>query len=196
MNDFRRNARYKGRMPEVELRIRIAPSLTEVPAAAWDACAIPAVNASREYHLSSELSTSINPYNPFISHSFLHSLEQSVSVGGGSGWQPRHLLAEDASGRLLGCAPCYVKSHSQGEYVFDAGWADAYERAGGDYYPKLQVAVPFTPVTGPRLLVRPGPQAAIIRGALGDALSEITTASKLSSAHVTFLTEEIGRAHV
>ncbi len=189
MNDFRRNARYKGRMPEVELRIRIAPSLTEVPAAAWDACAIPAVNASREDHLSSELSTSINPYNPFISHSFLHSLEQSVSVGGGSGWQPRHLLAEDASGRLLGCAPCYVKSHSQGEYVFDAGWADAYERAGGDYYPKLQVAVPFTPVTGPRLLVRPGPQAAIIRGALGDALSEITTASELSSAHVTFLTE-------
>ncbi|MDP2411840.1 MAG: GNAT family N-acetyltransferase [Pseudolabrys sp.] len=176
-------------MPEVELRIRIAPSLAEIPAETWDACACPAVKVLDEDNLSPELSTQGYPYNPFISHGFLHSLEQSVSVGGRSGWQPRHLLAEDASGQLLGCAPCYVKLHSQGEYVFDAGWADAYERAGGDYYPKLQVAVPFTPVTGRRLLVRPGPQAATIRGALGDALSEITTASQLSSAHVTFLTE-------
>jgi predicted N-acyltransferase len=96
---------------------------------------------------------------------------------------------EDAKGTLLGCAPCYVKSHSQGEYVFDQGWAEAFERAGGDYYPKLQVAVPFTPVTGPRLLTRPGLQADAVRGALGDALAEITTASELSSAHVTFLTE-------
>jgi predicted N-acyltransferase len=96
---------------------------------------------------------------------------------------------EDAKGGLLGCAPCYAKTHSQGEYVFDQGWAEAFERAGGDYYPKLQVAVPFTPVTGPRLLARPGPQAEAVRGALGDALAEITTASELSSAHVTFLTE-------
>jgi predicted N-acyltransferase len=89
----------------------------------------------------------------------------------------------------MGCAPCYVKSHSQGEYVFDQGWAEAYERAGGDYYPKLQVSVPFTPVTGPRLLARRGPQADAVRGALAGALSEITTASELSSAHLTFLTE-------
>ena len=177
-------------MPEVELRIRIAQSLAEIPAADWDACACGRVNVMHEDGLSPELSTGGYPYNPFVSHNFLHSLEQSVSVGGRSGWQPRHLLAEDATGRLLGCAPCYVKVHSQGEYVFDAGWADAFERAGGDYYPKLQVAVPFTPVTGPRLLVRPGPQAAAIRGALADALGEITTASDLSSAHVTFLTEE------
>ena len=105
------------------------------------------------------------------------------------GWQPRHLLAEGANGTLLGAAPCYVKSHSRGEYVFDAGWAEAFERAGGDYYPKLQVAVPFTPVTGPRLLARPGPMAEAVCGGLADALVEITTTSELSSAHVTFLTE-------
>ena len=93
------------------------------------------------------------------------------------------------SGALLGAAPCYVKTHSRGEYVFDHGWAEAFERAGGDYYPKLQVAVPFTPVTGPRLLVRPSPFADAVRGALADALAEITTDSDLSSAHVTFLTE-------
>ena len=80
--------------------------------------------------------------------------EESLSVGPRTGWQPRHLLAEAGDGTLLGAAPCYVKSHSRGEYVFDAGWAEAFERAGGDYYPKLQVAVPFTPVTGPRLLAR------------------------------------------
>jgi hypothetical protein len=110
-------------------------------------------------------------------------------VGGRSGWQPRHLLAEDAAGDLLGCAPCYVKSHSQGEYVFDHGWAEAFERAGGSYYPKLQVAVPFTPVTGPRLLARPGPRAEAVRGGLAAALTKITADNDLSSAHVTFLTE-------
>ena len=113
----------------------------------------------------------------------------SHSVGPRTGWQPRHLLAEDASGALLGCAPCYVKSHSRGEYVFDHGWAEAFERAGGDYYPKLQVAVPFTPVTGPRLLARPGPQAEAVRGGLAEALAQVTASSGLSSAHVTFLTE-------
>jgi hypothetical protein len=98
-------------------------------------------------------------------------------------------LAEDQNGALLGAAPCYAKSHSQGEYVFDQGWAEAFERAGGDYYPKLQVAVPFTPVTGPRLLARPGLQADAVRGGLASALTEITAASELSSAHVTFLPE-------
>jgi hypothetical protein len=110
-------------------------------------------------------------------------------VGGRTGWQPRHLLAEEPGGNLVGAAPCYVKSHSRGEYVFDHGWAEAFERAGGDYYPKLQVAVPFTPVTGPRLLVRSGPHATAVRGGLADALVEITKANELSSAHVTFLTE-------
>ena len=200
-------------MTDIELRIRIIQSLVEVPAATWDACAhskdepssveaiAPVVKpihedklSSREDNLSTDLSTRGYVDNPFISHDFLSSLEASGSVGGRSGWQPRHLLAEDACGTLLGAAPCYVKSHSRGEYVFDHGWAEAFERAGGDYYPKLQVAVPFTPVTGPRLLVRPGPLAGTIRGSLADALVEVTTASELSSAHVIFLTEPEWRA--
>jgi hypothetical protein len=182
-----------------ELRIRLAESLAEVQATAWDACGAEArsgagemaasVELTHEDNSSPHLSTRGWPSNPFISHDFLSSLEASKSVGARSGWQPRHLLAEDASGSLLGCAPCYVKSHSRGEYVFDHGWAEAFEHAGGDYYPKLQVAVPFTPVTGPRLLARPGPLAEAVRGGLVDALAEITQSNGLSSAHVTFLTE-------
>jgi predicted N-acyltransferase len=203
-------------MTDVELRIRIAKSLAEVPAAAWNACAagVPGMDdvagggalaasptqpthelkLTSEDNLSPHLSTREQVSNPFISHEFLISLEQSNSVGGRSGWQPRHLLAETRDGSLLGAAPCYVKSHSRGEYVFDDGWAEAFERAGGDYYPKLQVAVPFTPVTGPRLLARPGPLADSVRGALADGLAEITAESGLSSAHVTFLTGPEWRA--
>ncbi|MEP7030861.1 MAG: GNAT family N-acetyltransferase, partial [Pseudolabrys sp.] len=180
-------------MTEIALRIRIVQSLAEVPANDWDACACGGLEASvkliDEVDTSPELSTRRQLNNPFIYHDFLSALEQSGSVGGRTGWQPRHLLAEGPDGTLMGVAPCYVKSHSQGEYVFDQGWAEAYERAGGDYYPKLQIAVPFTPVTGPRLLARPGPLAGAVRDRLADALAEITTASELSSAHVTFLTE-------
>ena len=185
-------------MKDVELRIRIAQSLAEVPAAAWDACASAGCEQSVEFtavdNSPPKLSTRGQVNNPFVSHDFLTSLETSNSVGGKSGWQPRHLLLEDRDGTLLGAAPSYMKSHSRGEYVFDHGWAEAFEHAGGDYYPKLQVAVPFTPVTGPRLLVRPGPLAEAVRGGLADALAEITTASELSSAHVTFLTEAEWRA--
>jgi len=187
-------------MSQLELRIRIASSIGEVDPVAWDACANceqpSALKVMDEDELSSRkdkftagLSTRGYIYNPFISHAFLSSIEVSTSVGGRTGWQPRHLLAEHASGALLGAAPCYVKTHSRGEYVFDHGWAEAFERAGGDYYPKLQVAVPFTPVTGPRLLVRPSPLDDAVRGALADALAEITAESELSSAHVTFSTE-------
>ncbi len=175
-------------MTDNPIRVRIAPSLATIPAARWDACA-GAAQVLDEDNLSPQLSTRGYTGNPFVSHTFLYALEQANCVGGRTGWQPRHLIAEAADGRLLGCAPCYVKTHSQGEYVFDQGWAEAYERAGGDYYPKLQVAVPFSPVTGPRLLAEPGPLADRVRGALADALAEITTASELSSAHVTFLTE-------
>ena len=128
-------------------------------------------------------------YNPFISHDFLSALERSGSVRNRTGWQPMHLLAQAGNGAILGVAPCYAKSHSQGEYVFDHGWAEAYERAGGSYYPKLQVSVPFTPATGRRLLVRPGPQAQAVRGALADGLAEICRRSNASSVHVTFPTE-------
>jgi predicted N-acyltransferase len=192
-------------MTNIELRIRIVQSLAEVPAAAWNACAaISNADAKRalaepaqltsEDNLSPEISTQAKVNNPFITHDFLSSIEASLSVGGRTGWQARHLLAETADGSLVGAAPCYVKTHSRGEYVFDHGWAEAFERAGGDYYPKLQVAVPFTPVTGPRLLARPGPLAETVRGALADALVELTTASDLSSAHITFLTEPEWRA--
>jgi uncharacterized protein len=185
-------------MTDIELRIRIAQSLADVPAAAWDACAgaplASIVKLTHEDKSSPDLSTQGQVSNPFVSHDFLSSLETSHSVGGRTGWQPRHLLAESVDGTLLGATPCYVKSHSRGEYVFDHGWAEAFEHAGGDYYPKLQVAVPFTPVTGPRLLARPGPLAEAVRGGLADALVEITTAGELSSAHVTFLTEPEWRA--
>ena len=187
-------------MTNLEVRIRIAQSLAEVRAGAWNNCAgyasgLP-VKAVHEAEFtgvdnsSTELSTRGQGNNPFTSHEFLSSLEESGSVGARTGWQPRHLLAEDTNGGLLGAAPCYVKSHSRGEYVFDHGWAEAFERAGGDYYPKLQIAVPFTPVTGPRLFAAAGPLADPVRGALADALVEITRASELSSAHVTFLTEQ------
>jgi predicted N-acyltransferase len=180
-------------MSDIELRIRMIQSLAEVSAADWDACAVgaigPSVKLTLEDSSPSKLSTRGQPYNPFIIHDFLSSLELSNSVGSGTGWQPRHLLAEDAAGRLLGAAPCYIKSHSRGEYVFDHGWAEAFERAGGNYYPKLQVAVPFTPVTGPRLLARPGPLDRTVRNALAEALAEVTAGNDLSSAHVTFLTE-------
>jgi predicted N-acyltransferase len=176
-------------MTDLDIRIRIEPSLAKIPATSWDACGAGLVQAKQEISLSSQLSTRGHCHNPFISHYFLSSLEQAHCVGGRTGWQSRHILAETADGVLVGCAPCYLKSHSQGEYVFDQGWAEAFERAGGEYYPKLQVAVPFTPATGPRLLARPGPLAEQVRGALADALAEITTASELSSAHVTFLTE-------
>lgn len=185
-------------MTDVDLRIRITQSLTDVPAPAWNICAQRVENALKvkneaqstaEDNFAPQLLTRGNVDNPFVSHEFLSALEESASIGGRTGWQPSHLLAENATGDLLGAAPCYVKTHSRGEYVFDHSWAEAFERAGGDYYPKLQVAVPFTPVTGPRLLARPGSQMNAVRGALADALVEITTANELSSAHVTFLTE-------
>jgi predicted N-acyltransferase len=187
-------------MTDFELRIRITQSLAEVPARAWNTCAGEAVEIAAQPkpelkstagdNLCPTLSTRGSAPNPFVSHEFLSSLEASRSVGGRTGWQPRHFLAEDASGELVGVVPCYVKMHSRGEYVFDHSWAEAFERAGGSYYPKLQVAVPFTPVTGPRLLARAGLETEAVRRALADALVEITTASELSSAHVTFLTKD------
>ncbi|MBD0416311.1 N-acetyltransferase [Tianweitania sp. Rool2] len=130
------------------------------------------------------------PYNPFVSHEFLSIVEESGCASSKSGWQPQHLRLEDSRGRLLGAAFCYAKSHSQGEYVFDHGWADAFERAGGRYYPKLQCAVPFTPATGPRLLVAQGMDRASVQAALAQGLATLTDRLSLSSAHVTFATLE------
>ena len=128
-------------------------------------------------------------YNPFLSYDFLTILEESGCAVPRTGWQGQHLRLEDASGALLGALPCYAKSHSQGEYVFDHGWADAFERAGGRYYPKLQASIPFTPVTGPRLLVAKGADEAVTKAALAAGLKAVTERLGVSSAHVTFATE-------
>ena len=121
--------------------------------------------------------------NPFVGHAFLSLLEQSGSVGAGTGWQPAPLLVEDDAGALVAAAPAYLKAHSQGEYVFDHAWADAWTRAGGDYYPKLQIAVPFTPVPGPRLLAHGDADAAL----LIRAAEAVVRQNGLSSAHATFV---------
>ena len=154
--------------------LRIIDSLAAVDAAQWDACALAPGSAG----------------NPFLSYRFLKALEDSKSVGRRTGWQPQYLVAESDDGTLHGAAPLYMKSHSQGEYVFDHGWAQALERAGGRYYPKLQVAVPFTPVPGPRLFARPGPLADGVRDALIDMLAKIANDNNISSVHATFCTEE------
>jgi predicted N-acyltransferase len=176
-----------------DLRLRVIPAIAEVDAAAWNACANPSLAAVLQ--LESEESNQIQcdlpdiPYNPFISHEFLHSLEASGSAAARTGWQPQHLLAETTDGAILGVVPCYLKSHSQGEYVFDRGWAEAYERAGGEYYPKLQVSVPFTPATGRRLLVAPSPGADRVRSGLIAGLLELCRKREASSVHFTFLPE-------
>jgi uncharacterized protein len=158
---------------------RVVPSIAAIDAGAWDACANPPGRVFEE--------AEGERYNPFLSHAFLNALEASGSVGGRSGWAPAHLTVEDAGGRMVAAAPCYLKSHSQGEYVFDHAWADAYERAGGDYYPKLQVAVPFTPVTGRRLLIAAdAPEGA--REALIGGLRALRRETKTSSIHLTFPT--------
>ncbi|MDX8441889.1 GNAT family N-acetyltransferase [Mesorhizobium australafricanum] len=130
-----------------------------------------------------------NGYNPLVSFAFLSALEESGCAVRRTGWQGHHLRLETAQGRLLGAVPCYLKSHSQGEYVFDHGWSDAFERAGGRYYPKLQCSVPFTPVTGPRLLVGKGEDAGAVKAGLAEGLKLVTDKLGVSSAHVTFANE-------
>lgn len=161
-------------------RIRVEPSLANVAPAAWDAL-LGGVEGG-------------DGRNPFVSHAFLLALERSGCTGGRSGWNAAHVMVETEGGDLLAAAPCYLKTHSQGEYVFDHAWADAYERAGGSYYPKLQVAAPFSPVTGPRLLVRPGAGSSQARAALIQGLRLARDQLGASSVHVTFPTEGEWRA--
>jgi uncharacterized protein len=151
--------------------VKIVSQISEIKGEAWDACANPEAECA----------------NPFVSHAFLRALEDAGTVGGKTGWMPRHLVLEDGAGGVGACAPCYVKTHSQGEYVFDHGWADAYAQAGGRYYPKLQIAVPFTPVPGPRLLVKPGPASLADEQVLAAAAIELASQHGLSSVHITFL---------
>ncbi len=151
------------------LAARTVDRIAAIGREAWDACA--------------------GGDNPFVSYDFLSALEDSGSVGAETGWLPHHVVLESGAGEVLGCAPLYLKGHSQGEYVFDHGWADAYERAGGAYYPKLQCAVPFSPVGGPRLLARPGDDGDRIRDGLLSALVQVAERLGVSSLHITYPTE-------
>lgn len=146
-------------------------SLAETAAADWDALAAPEQASGR-------------PQDPFTTYRFLMALEDSGSTGTGTGWSARPLVLRDGA-RLLAAAPLYVKSHSQGEYIFDHGWAEAFQRAGGRYYPKLQVAVPFTPATGRRFLGPPEYREPLLRGMIA-----LATQNRLSSLHVTFCTAD------
>lgn len=167
-------------MSAQEVEIRIHARIAEIGQADWDGCACP-----EEAH-------GHRPDDPFTTYRFLSALEDSGSVGSGTGWQPQYLSAS-IGGQMIAVAPMYAKSHSQGEYIFDHNWAHALERAGGRYYPKLQIAVPHTPATGRRFLVRPGFEeaglAALVQGAV-----QLTDTNGLSSLHVTFCTESEAHA--
>jgi hypothetical protein len=160
--------------PGPTITVSVLTSLSQIAARDWDACACPETATGR-------------PRDPFTTHRFLKALEDSGSVGRGTGWEPRYLVAE-ADGSPIAVAPLYGKTHSQGEYIFDHNWAHALERAGGEYYPKLQIAVPFTPATGRRFLTRPGHEttgmSALLQGAV-----QLAADNQLSSLHVTFCTE-------
>lgn len=152
-------------------KIVVHPSIASVQPDEWDACANP--DSAR--------------FNPFVSHAFLQTLEDAGCLGPATGWIPQHLVLSASGGAVDGVMPCYVKTHSRGEYVFDHAFADAYHRAGGEYYPKLQCSVPFTPVPGPRLMVRPGPNAEANEALLARAATQLALRLELSSLHITFL---------
>lgn len=160
-----------------QVTVRVVDCVAAIAAADWDACA--------------------GPDNPFLAHAFLSALEVSGSCSPETGWLPQHLVATDEAGTVLGVVPAYLKSHSQGEYVFDHGWAEAYIQAGGRYYPKLQIAVPFTPATGRRFLLKPGADPKLL-AQLAEASLALAEKRRASSVHITFPTEtewtELGEA--
>ncbi|MEL6573549.1 MAG: GNAT family N-acetyltransferase [Pseudomonadota bacterium] len=162
-------------MSDDAIEISAFGDLSAIDPTEWDSCACP------------EVADGGRPYDPFTTYRFLRALEDSGSVGPGTGWQPRYLMAK-SNGEAIAVAPLYAKGHSQGEYIFDHNWAHAYENAGGRYYPKLQMAVPFTPATGRRFLTKPGHEtagmSAIVQGAV-----QIAADNELSSVHITFCTE-------
>lgn len=149
-----------------EVIARAAPGIASLSAEQWDRCA--------------------GMDNPFVSHAFLSAMEESGSVGPGTGWKPLPILIEDGAGQISACLPSYLKSHSQGEYIFDQQWAHAFENAGGQYYPKIQIASPFSPVPGPRLLLRDKAMA----GSLLRAAEQLAEQNGISSVHATFVAED------
>ena len=168
-------------MSNDNLTIETHDRISAIDAEDWDRCACP------------EARDGGRPLDPFTTHRFLAALEDSGSVGTGTGWQPLYLSVK-SEGKIIACAPMYAKSHSQGEYIFDHAFADAYMRAGGRYYPKLQIAVPFTPATGRRLLVAPEAEGVGDRALITGALS-VMEDHHLSSLHITFCTKDEVAAH-
>ncbi len=153
-----------------QIVIRVLDRIDRVPADQWDACS--------------------GGHNPFTSHAFLNALEATGCASGETGWAPCHVVLENVDGDVVGAAPLYLKKHSQGEYVFDYGWADAFHRAGGNYYPKLQMSVPFTPATGRRFLCRPGEDVHQVESALLAGCLKLADQFDASSLHITFMTED------
>ncbi len=197
-------------MSDDTFSLRVESDITALSPDAWNACANPPLSRDisesicstlknrgndaglEDAHLPPQLTAATaerRSYNPFVSHEFLAALEESGSAAPATGWLPQHLVLEAPDGTVIGACPAYLKSHSKGEYVFDGGWAEAYERAGGRYYPKLQISVPFTPATGPRLLAAPGPLSGTARTALAEGLVTLAGMRKVSSVHATFLEE-------
>jgi uncharacterized protein len=165
---------------EQGIKVRVEQRVSAISADAWNACA-----RASDAEASPE-----QGFNPFVSYEFLNALEESGCVTAETGWLPQHLVVEDKSGNIAGCMPCYLKGHSQGEYVFDHAWADALERGGVSYYPKLQVSVPFSPVNGPRFLIGPDHDIARSRKTIVDALLQLNEHFDSSSIHLTFLPKD------
>ena len=152
-------------MDDVDLKLSIAEPLRSIDSELWDKLA--------------------GTDNPFLSHAFLSAIEEGGAVGGNSGWNPMHVLLKNKSGHLMGAMPFYLKYHSYGEYIFDQSWADALNRAGGSYYPKLLCAVPFTPVSGPRFLALNDRED--LKKILANGVIQLTNKYQLSSAHINFI---------
>ena len=164
-------------MPDAE--VSVLSSMLDIPAQDWDSVACPEASVGRAI-------------DPFTTHRFLVALDRSGSTGKGTGWQPRPLIAR-LNGEIIAAAPMYAKGHSQGEYIFDHNWAQAYENAGGRYYPKLQMAVPFTPATGRRFLTAPA-HTEVGRAALLQGAVQLAQQNQISSLHITFCTEDEAEA--
>lgn len=169
---------------QAEIEITVVSQIEEIGQADWDACACPETSGPN--------GAKTRPTDPFTTYRFLHALEASGSVGEGTGWYPRYLIARRED-KIFALAPLYIKTHSQGEYIFDHSWAQAFENAGGNYYPKLQMAIPFTPATGRRFLTKPGHEAAGI-AALTQGAVQLAANNGFSSLHITFCTDEEAEA--
>ena len=175
------NSQTIGMLQQKDLVLKTAHKINSISGHQWDLCANPFQNSK----------DSKADFDPFISYDFLNALEESGSATRETGWLPHHLVVENYAGDLLGVMPMYLKSHSRGEYVFDFNWADAYERVGLRYYPKLQVAVPFTPVPGRRILIRPNSDKDKIEKLLLAGAIDFLEDSQISSMHLTFIDQSL-----